>query len=341
MKQNYLIRRFFVVVMAFCILGVQGVAWESKDPLPSWNDGDTKRKIIKFVEEVTNPKSLNFVVQRERIAAFDLDGTLMTEWPVNLQRALGVKKLKERVSRDNSLKDVQPFKAAFEADHMYYNHKTNHSFVFLKAFEGETQANYEMFIKDFLKSEKDPHWRVGYNKLFYQPGIELVKYLEKNGFEVYICSTTEVACIRELLSQVLGMDPGKVIGNEVVKEFKFENGRSKFSLKDSFRTPENRSEHKSVYFTYRTGELPIFGFGNAMGDCALLQLVEGSNKPHFVMILDHDDPERELEYHDYGLLKAAHEHGWEIVSMKRDFKKVHPQKLNPVQEALNIEKYLN
>ena len=48
----------------------------SADPLPSWNDGATKKSIIDFVEKVTKEGSSGFVPPAERIATFDNDGTL-------------------------------------------------------------------------------------------------------------------------------------------------------------------------------------------------------------------------------------------------------------------------
>jgi len=41
------------------------------DPLRSWNDGQTKKAIIGFVERVTKEGSPDFVRPEERIATFD------------------------------------------------------------------------------------------------------------------------------------------------------------------------------------------------------------------------------------------------------------------------------
>ena len=40
---------------------------------------------------------------------------------------------------------------------------------------------------------------------------------------------------------------------------------------------------------------------------------------NLVLLLDHDDGERELEYHSERMLELARERAWELVSMKRDF----------------------
>jgi hypothetical protein len=49
--------------------------------LPSWNQGDSKQKIIFFVNSVTDPSSPFFVPSEDRIATFDNDGTLWIERP--------------------------------------------------------------------------------------------------------------------------------------------------------------------------------------------------------------------------------------------------------------------
>jgi len=49
------------------------------DPLPSWNDRNTKQAIVEYVMEVTNQDSENFIPVSERIATFDNDGNLWSE----------------------------------------------------------------------------------------------------------------------------------------------------------------------------------------------------------------------------------------------------------------------
>ena len=68
----------------------------------------------------------------------------------------------------------------------------------------------------------------------------------------------------------------------------------------------------------------IVSFGNSSGDLAMLEVTAASGLPSMVCILDHDDPEREFEYHKSNLLKTAKKNAWTIVSMKRDFKALFP-----------------
>lgn len=58
-----------VVLMLSALAGAQ-----AQDPLPSWNDGATKRDILNFVRETTDPASPSFVLPEQRIANFDQGG---------------------------------------------------------------------------------------------------------------------------------------------------------------------------------------------------------------------------------------------------------------------------
>ena len=51
------------------------------EPLPSWNDGKTKRPIISYVQKVTDTASPDFIPVKDRLATFDNDGTLWAERP--------------------------------------------------------------------------------------------------------------------------------------------------------------------------------------------------------------------------------------------------------------------
>jgi hypothetical protein len=63
----------------FFALAVMTIVAESADPLPSWNEGRSKKSIMDFVTKVTKPGSPDFVPESEHIATFDNDGTLWAE----------------------------------------------------------------------------------------------------------------------------------------------------------------------------------------------------------------------------------------------------------------------
>lgn len=323
MRKNLALNnRLLIFVLVAKSVSLALFASSACDPLPSWADGEIKRGIIAFVEDVTTVGSKNYVPPAERIASIDLDGTLLCEYPVNFQRSVAIKRLRDHVEIDPKLKDIQPFKSAWEDDDKYYNQKENHSNVFLSAFQGHSQSFYHDYVKDFLENSVAPHWDRPFQELFYLPGLELVRYLEQNGFDVYICSTTEEGCIRLLLNEVLGIRHSQVIGNEVSIRVHENENQLDFIMAGEFKVPENRNEGKCLYISQHIGKAPIFAFGNSMGDFAMLKYVASAKTPSFVMILDHDDNDREILYHDEELLIEARKRGWRVASMKTDFSQV-------------------
>ena len=94
MKAAYLTLK--VIVCLTLILANSALA----DPLPSWNNGNTKERIINFVEAVTDPAGQHFVPPSHRIATFDNDGNLWAEQPVYFQLLFAMDYLAERAKAD-------------------------------------------------------------------------------------------------------------------------------------------------------------------------------------------------------------------------------------------------
>jgi hypothetical protein len=79
------------------------------DPLPSWNDGPSKRAIVDFVGRVTREGAPDFVPGPDRIATFDNDGTLWGEQPLYVQLAFALDRVKTLAPQHPGWKDKQPF----------------------------------------------------------------------------------------------------------------------------------------------------------------------------------------------------------------------------------------
>jgi hypothetical protein len=57
-----------IAAAVFCALAVIPAGAQSSDPLPSWNEGKSKKSIVDFVAKVTKTGSSDFVPPAERIA---------------------------------------------------------------------------------------------------------------------------------------------------------------------------------------------------------------------------------------------------------------------------------
>jgi len=291
--------------------------------LRSWNAGASKEKIVSFVNSVSDPANNNFVPLEYRRAFFDMDGTIVCEKPDYIEVALTRHRLLEKVTLNPQLKSNPIYKAVIEGDseYLYKNIKT----AIAEAFEGESLKFYLEYSRRFLSEEKHPRFKQPYIQLFYQPMIELIDYLTDHGFKVYIVSTSQQEFIRSVSKDILNIPKDQIIGTMVGFSFQFGgNNNPVFIRKSSYFEPYNADENKVVRIRER-GLLPsIFAFGNSSGDLAMLEVTAASGLPNMVCILDHDDSEREFEYHKSNLLKTATKNAWTVVSMKRDFKVLFP-----------------
>src|SRR6266516_159342 len=92
------------------------VARATADPLPSWNDGATKKSITDFVAKVTKEGSADFISPNERIATFDNDGTLWCEKPMPIQLFFALDRVKELAPQHPEWKTKEPFASLLKGD---------------------------------------------------------------------------------------------------------------------------------------------------------------------------------------------------------------------------------
>src|SRR5258707_678410 len=83
--------------------------------LASLTDGPTKVAIAGFLGLAT-PQGAEYVAPEARIAVFDNDGTLWCEKPMYIQLDFLLRRFKEQAKADPSLRDQQPYKAAYTGD---------------------------------------------------------------------------------------------------------------------------------------------------------------------------------------------------------------------------------
>src|SRR5580765_9027397 len=105
-----------IALAAFLILLVFGQASAQTDPLPSWNDGAAKTKIVEFVKATTEKSSPKFVAPEARIAVFDQDGTTWVEQPMYTQVIYCLERVPAVVEKKPELKNVEPFKTVLAGD---------------------------------------------------------------------------------------------------------------------------------------------------------------------------------------------------------------------------------
>jgi len=100
-----------------CSIGIGAHAEpQSTDPLPSWNDGPTKKSILDFVAAVTKDGGPDYVAPAERIATIDNDGTLWIEQPIYTQFAFAIDRVKATANKHPEWKTQEPFASILKGD---------------------------------------------------------------------------------------------------------------------------------------------------------------------------------------------------------------------------------
>lgn len=183
--------RKFALLCSCCLLWLglagcttQAIATDSpsraaSDYLISWNDTETRTAIIEFVEDVTASGD-NFVEAKDRIAVFDNDGTLWSEYP-------------------NYVPIVFSESYGFGI--------------------GEETESYINAAGDFVTTQNNPEFDRPYVDLIYQPMVELLDYLRANDFQVYICSGGEIDFIRGFAEEYYGIPPQNIVGSTPITTY--------------------------------------------------------------------------------------------------------------------------
>src|SRR5688572_11363676 len=86
------------------------------DPLPSWNEGASKKSIIDFVTKTTTEGTADFIPVADRIACFDNDGTLWSEQPLYFQFFFALERIKALAPQHPEWKTKDPFKSILKGD---------------------------------------------------------------------------------------------------------------------------------------------------------------------------------------------------------------------------------
>jgi phosphoserine phosphatase len=300
------------------------------DPLPSWNDGPSKRAIVTFVRKVTTEGSPDYVKPAERIATFDNDGCLWAEQPIYFQFLFAMDRVKALAPQHPEWKDKEPFASLLKGDIKAALAGGEHAMleIVTSTHSGMTPEEFEKVVKEWLAMARHPRFKRPYNECVYQPMVELLAYLRANGFKTYIVSGGGVEFMRPWVEKAYGIPPEQVIGSAGKQKFEMRDGKPVLVKLPAIEFIDDK-EGKPVAIQRIIGRRPIAAFGNSDGDLQMLQWTAAGAGPRFCLYVHHTDAEREFAYDrkssvgrlDKGLDEAK-ARGWTVVSMKDDWKRV-------------------
>jgi len=330
MDSGYL---FLGAVAIATFVGTWPVAARAEaDPLPSWNEGEAKQAIVRFVERITSTGGKDYLPPAERIAVFDNDGTLWSEQPFYFQFFFALDRVKALAPQHPEWKYNLPFKAVLEGDTkaLLAGGQRGLLEIVTATHAGMTSAEFEQAVSEWIVSALHPKTRHLLTEMIYQPMLELLAYLRSNGFKTYIVSGGGIEFMRPWAGRVYGVPPEQVIGSSI---------KVKFELRESgpvlVRLPEidfiDDGIGKPVGIHKFIGRRPALAFGNSDGDLQMLQWTAAGGGLRFMGLVHHTDAEREWAYDRESpvgrldkALDEARSGNWTIVDMKRDWRVIYP-----------------
>ena len=321
-------------------------------PLSLWtDDARAKKELTAYIEAVTDPESRDFIPETDRIAVFDLDGTLFCETDPNY---FDYMLLVHRVLEDPSYKDKASDFEKETANKIRTQNETGESFAGLEvdhgkciasSFAGMTIGEFNDYIQEFKKLAMPGYTGMTRGEGFYKPMVQVVEYLQANGFTVYVVSGTDRLIVRGILdNSVLNIPNRNIIGSDeaIVSSGQGETDGLSYVFKDGEELVlggdfliKNLKMNKVSVIMQEIGQQPVLSFGNSTGDSSMAEYVTYNNPYRsLAFMLCCDDTLRENGSQSKADKMAAlcEEFDWVPVSMKNDWTTIYGEGVTHIIE---------
>jgi phosphoglycolate phosphatase-like HAD superfamily hydrolase len=328
------IRRSAIVVAVSLSALVSVPIGAQTAPLASWNDGPTKQAILNFVRATTDRSSQQFVPPDERIATFDNDGTLWVEQPLYTQGIFALERVGALAEDHPEWKTTEPFKSVLERDEAAMAKFTEADWekIVAATHSGMTVEAFNEIAAKWLATATDKRFKRHYTELVYQPMLELLSYLRANGYKTYIVTGGGQDFVRAFASKVYGVPLEQVVGTAGKTKLVYaQNGQAELiKAPEILYVDDKTGKPEGIHLVI--GRRPWGAFGNSDGDMQMLQWTQAGGGPRLMMLVHHDDAQREYAYgakskvgtFSDSLMAVAKKGGWTVISIKNDWRRVFP-----------------
>jgi phosphoserine phosphatase len=219
------------------------------------------------------------VAPDDRVATFDNDGTLWCEKPLLIELAFILDRLAAMAEADGSLRERQPWRAAYSRDLSWLGEAVTKHYAcddsdvkvllagVLASTAGLSVDEYAEQAEAFVRTTQHPTNGRAYADCGYAPMVELLRYLEANGFTTYITSGGDRDFMRPFAPDLYSIPPERVIGSSSALQYDVDSDRLAYLAEpDVF---DDRPV-KPIRIWSRTGRRPLVAAGNANGDIPML-----------------------------------------------------------------------
>lgn len=266
------------------------------DPLPSWNEGSVKRELIDFTLRTIDPASEDYLPVGRRIATFDVDGTLFTEYPASAGWAFVIEATRTRAAVDPTYAKnaiVQDaLNGAFD-DPADIDFDKYYQLVDMTGAPSPVEQVTES-ARTFLTTAVHPITGNRWIDQFYQPMRELVMLLAQSGYTVFCVSGSGVEFLRAFIPAALGIPIWRIIGT--TNEYQYTStGGAGDVIETDVPLIVDVGDNKAISIMWHIGERPVLTIGNSDGDLEMVEFVRGAN-PDLAYLIHHTDADREFQY---------------------------------------------
>ena len=308
-------------------------------PLSLWTkDAPAAKALVAYIEAVTDETSPDYIPVVDRVAVFDLDGTLFCETDPNY---FDYTLLKYRVLEDPDYKEkasdfekevANKIKEQNETGKSFSGLEVDHGKAVASAFKGMTVEAFNAYIQEFKKQPMPSYTGMKRGDGWYLPMLQIVDYLKANDFTVYVVSGTDRLIVRGIAyDSPLGLPARQLIGSDetIVSDrqgdtdglnYVFTEG-DELVLGGDFLI-KNLKMNKVSVIMQEIGIKPVLSFGNSTGDSSMAEFVTSGNRyKSLAFMLCCDDTEREngSKAKADKMFALCEEFDWIPVSMKNDW----------------------
>ena len=326
-----------------------------------WNDSTSLNTLKEYVRDVVTPNSDNYIPKEDRVATFDMDGTLFGERSQIYLEWMMYNDyydwLKEHSSSDPRLttsvdvpnestetgapetvsispeevhKAIEEFKKTREApdikkddDKQIVSLEFGEAYLGAQLFSTLTIDEYSNIAEGMLEKNAVSFNNLKNKDMFYKPMIEVVNYLMDNNFNVYIVSGTDRFLVRSIISKHLNIPYYRIIGMDVQLAIDKENEEI---IRTSELIVKNVKEHKVTMITQEIAKRPVLSFGNSSGDVDMhdFTISEKNKYKNAAFMVLADDDQREYAQAKWAdQQKQWNDKGYNVFSMKNDWKTIY------------------
>ena len=209
-----------------------------------WTENSTvKRQIVNYVKDVTNKKSKNFIPVEDRIAVFDMDGTILCETaPTGFAYMAALYTMLENPNNPEYRDKLKIWQDAISSRNFTPELEKDFKEYVWKIYDGMTDEEYYSHVEKFMTTQNVKGLtNLKYGESFYLPMVEIISYLNANDFTVYIITGSERRVTRAVIDGAVPVQKNHIIGCDVPYKWENNGGEKYFVKGDKILISDHRN----------------------------------------------------------------------------------------------------